>query len=479
MDVVQRKGSKHRILSQRQIEQVHDQVMRLLEDGGSRVLCPEALEILATAGCDVSDSERVRIPARLVDDALQKAPQAITVYDRNGAIALRLEQDACYYGNGSDCVHTIDLDTGERRLCMKQDVADLARFCDALPNMDFVMSFGIANDAPCGKSFVHQYETMLLNTTKPVVVTGHGRNDMIAMAQMAACTLGSAAEVHDKPSLILYSEPLSPLVHTDMGLSKVLVCCEWDIPFIYIGSPMLGASGPVTLEGTLVQAVAESLAGLVIAQNKKPGAKFIFGGDASAMDMRHSVYSYGAPELNLLNAALADMAHHYRLPFFCIAGATDAKSLDAQAGSEYALSIFNATLNGCNLIHDCGYLESGLTSSFESLLFADEIVAMTKFMLKPLDFANNVPLETMIRVGPAGTFLTEEHTTRFFRDTLWFPRFMNRENYDAWKAHAHADIRGSLNQQAHEIFEAHQPERLPDSVVSAIRDLVDTCRPDI
>ena len=320
---------------------------------------------------------------------------------------------------------------------------------------------------------------MLLNTEKPVIVTGHGRNDMLSMIDMAAAAVGGRETVAARPPLILYSEPFSPLVHTDMGVAKALICCETGVPFIYIGSPMMGATGPAAVEGTLVQAVAESLSGLVIFQNKQPGAKFIFGGDASVFDMSWAQYSYGAPELNVLNAALADMAHYYRLPFFCIAGASDAKSLDAQAGLEYALSIYGATLNGCNLIHDCGYLESGLTSSLESVLFADEIIGLVKHMLRPLVFDDStVPLDLMKKVGPGGHFLLEEHTLDRFRSTLWFPRFLDRSNFERWEKAGSRDLRQRLREEVRRIMEGHRTPMMSDEVIAEIRGISADHHPD-
>jgi trimethylamine--corrinoid protein Co-methyltransferase len=243
---------------------------------------------------------------------------------------------------------------------------------------------------------------------------------------------------------------------------------------------MMGGRSPATLEGTLVQAVAESLSGLVIFQRRQPGAKCIFGGDASVMDMRTSVFSYGSPELNILNAGFADMAHFYGLPFFCIAGATDAKVLDAQAGFEYAMSIYNATLNGCNIIHDCGYLELGITSSFESLLFADEIIGIVKHMLKPLTFNDEtVPFEVMGRVGPGGNFLAEEHTVKHFRETFCFPRFFDRNNFETWEQKGSQDLRMTLTANAKRISMTHQPEKLPAEIEQAINDIVAKHQPDV
>jgi trimethylamine--corrinoid protein Co-methyltransferase len=270
------------------------------------------------------------------------------------------------------------------------------------------------------------------------------------------------------------------MVHTEMGVGKGLICCEYGIPFIYIGSPMMGGTSPATIEGTLVQTVAESLAGLVIFQKKQAGAKFIFGGDATIMDMRTSIFSYGCPELNILNASLADMAHFYGLPFFCIAGSTDSKVLDAQAGFEFAMSIYNATLNGCNIIHDCGYLEFGSTSSFESILFSDEIIGIIKHMLKPLSFNDEtVPFKVMDSVGPGGNFLMEDHTSENFKKSFYFPRFFNRNNFETWEENGSKDLLATLNENAKKIFAEYQPEDVSEEVKSKIEDIVAKHKPDV
>ena len=480
MDTYQGKGSENRILSREQVDQVHEYALRVMEEVGCKVECGEALDILGGLGCDIQSQNRVKIHRKLVMEAIEAAPKEIEVFNRNGELAMILKKDACYYGTGSDCPTTIDLYTGRRKSSTKEDVGKLSQFCDALPHMDFIMSFGIANDAPKGCNFVHQYEAMLLNTRKPIIVTGHGKNDMMTMIQMASAALGGMEELKKKPPLILYSEPLSPLVHTEMGVSKGLICCEYGIPFIYIGSPMMGATAPVTLEGILVQTVAESLAGLVIFQGKKHGAKFIFGGDATVMDMNTSIFRYGAPELNILNGALADMAHFYRLPFFCIAGSSDAKVLDAQAGLEFALSIYNATLNGCNIIHDCGYLEYGSTSSFESVLFADEIISLVRYMLRPLTFDDEtVPIHLMGKFGPGGNFLLEKHTAENFKKVFWFPRFLDRKRYDLWENDGSKDLRMVLNEKAKVIFENHYSPELPKGTIDRIHEIVAKHQPDV
>jgi trimethylamine--corrinoid protein Co-methyltransferase len=321
---------------------------------------------------------------------------------------------------------------------------------------------------------------MLLNTTKPIIVTGHGRRDMNTMINMAAAAVGGHEALRKHPPLILYSEPLSPLIHTEMGVSKCLTCAAHGVPFIYIGSPMMGGSGPATLAGILVQANVESLSGLVIFQKKYPGAKFIYGGDVTCMDMKNSIFAYGAPELNVLNAALADLAHFYGLPFFCIAGSTDSKTLDAQAGVEYALSIYVATLNGCNIIHDCGYLEQGLTSSFESVLFANEVIDMVKYMVRPFEVNDEtVSMEAFRRVGPGGHFLMDPHTIEHFRKSFWFPQLMDRTRSGTALSEKDKGLWNRLHEKTAEIRSTESRIALPDNIKDEIRRIVKAHIPDI
>jgi trimethylamine--corrinoid protein Co-methyltransferase len=475
-----KRNEKYRKLTEKQIGEVNEYVLTLIEEVGCAVQCEEALQILGEAGCNVTDPGRIKIPRRLVKKALETAPAEIEVFNLDGEKAMHLKVGNCYYGTGSDCVTTIDLYSGKRRMCRKEDIVNLAIFSDRLPNIDFVMSFGIANDSPESGNFVHQYEAMLQGTRKPVIVTGHGRNDMTSMIKMAAEACGGIDNLKERPPLILYTEPLSPLIHTEMGVGKGLICCEFGVPFIYIGSPYMGATAPATPEGILVQAVAESLAGLVIFQLKKPGAKFIFGGDATVMDMNTTIFSYGAPELNVLNACLGDMARFYNLPFFCIAGSTDSKVLDAQAGLEYGLSIYEATLNGCSIIHDVGYLESGLTSSFESVLLADEIIGMVKYILKPLDFnPDSVALDVMDRVGPGGNFLMDNHTLANFKKRFWFPRFLDRRMFETWESGGSKELRAVLNEKAKEIFEKEKQEVLTAEAADRVKEIVKNHKPDV
>ena len=366
------------VLDARQADRVHEASLDILSDTGVAVQSQEALSLLAGVGAAV-DGERVRIPGHLVAKAIETAPTSITIHDRQGGTAMSLEDGRIYFGTGSDCPSVIDPQTGQHRGSTKSDVACFARLCDGLENIDFCMSMGIASDASRVTSYVHQFDAMVRNTGKPLIFTADGAADMRDIFDLAMAVVGGGREeLRARPRYILYDEPISPLLHTPDGLAKMMFAAEHGIPMIYVGSPMMGATAPVTMAACTAQANAESLSGLVIHQLKCPGAPFIYGADASVMDMRTMIYAYGAPELQIMNIAFADLARRYRLPFFCIAGATDAKVLDAQAAIEMAISLLISALNGCNLIHDVGYLESGRCSSQESIVLGDGLIGMVK-----------------------------------------------------------------------------------------------------
>jgi len=235
-----------------------------------------------------------------------------------------------------------------------------------------------------------------------------------------------------------------------------------------------GATAPVTLAGCLALANAESLTGLVMAQLKREGAPFIYGGGVLPMDMRTSIVAYGAPELQLAGAALADMAHFYTLPRFSGAGASDSKILDQQAMIEGTLSTLMQALCGANLVHDVGYLESGLTSSYEMVAAIDEVISMVKYIMSGVEInEETLALDVIDRVGPGGNFIDDKHTLRHFRGG-WFPRLLDRKNYAAWASDGKQTMGDRLNKRVKEILAEHVPEPLPSETVDRIKEIIGT-----
>ncbi|HOL17990.1 MAG TPA: trimethylamine methyltransferase family protein [Bacillota bacterium] len=459
------------LLSEDQLEQIHYGTLEVLERTGVKVHEKEALELLHGAGARV-EGNLVKIPAWLVERALATAPSRVGLAARDGSRALSLEKGNIYYGTGSETPFTIDINSGERRRTVKADVCNAARLADALKNIDFVMALALAYDVPLASADVHQFEAMLLNTTKPICFTTYDRRGLLDIIEMAELAAGGAEALREKPNLIHYAEPTAPLQHTREALEKLITCAAERIPVVYASVVMLGATGPVTMAGALVVANAEILSGLVIHQLKAPGAPFIYGGGIPPMDMTTSICSYGAPERDLGCSALVRLSQYYNLPSFTTAGCSDAHRFDQQAGMEAGFNLLISGLAGGNLIHDLGYMGVGMTSCLEYVLLCDEAAGAVKHLLRGVAVnPETLALDLIEKVGPGGHFLSEEHTARHFRQEMYFPKTLNRDNYDGWLAGGGKTFDQKANERVKEILAQHTVPPLPPEVVKEIKSI--------
>ena len=245
------------------------------------------------------------------------------------------------------------------------------------------------------------------------------------------------------------------------------------MPCAYIPTALSGGSGPVTIAGAMAVANAEALSGLVISQLKCPGAPFIYGVNVTVLDMRTMISAYEPPEFVLTNSIFAAMAHHYRLPVWGLAGAADSKVLDAQAGAEAMMSILMALMSGGNLVHDVGYLESGLTSSMEMILLCDELIPMCRRIVEGFRLDDEAfALDVIDQVGPGGFFLDTDHTLDNWRTAHWHPRLLDRRRYHSWKEDGCPDIGDRLNAEARSILEGYRVEPLPDATRQEIARVI-------
>jgi trimethylamine--corrinoid protein Co-methyltransferase len=466
------------VLSQDEIKQIHEATLKVLEETGVKVLEPEVRSLLQGIGAKI-DGEIAYISPKLVENALKTAPKSVQVYSRDGSPGIVLEEGKSWFGTGSDCPFIMDSRTGERRPSNKKDVQELALLCDALPNIEFVMSLCIVLDVPPRHSDVHQFEAMITNTMKPIVFTAHDKRGMEHIIKIAEAAMG-ADKFKDHPSICLYAEPISPLEHVPVAMEKMLLAAERKIPVVYTPCPMAGATAPATMAGTLVTGNAEVLSGLVIHQAKNPGAPFIAGGVMTILDMGTANISYGAPELHLLCSAYTQIAHHYGLPMFGTAGCTDAKVLDQQAAIEATASVLVQALVGANLIHDVGFLEYALTGSFEMVAMTDEVVGMVRRITRGIEVnAETLAVDVIKKVGPAGHFLNEDHTFEHFRRETWFPTIIDRNNRERWEAAGSKTLGEKLNEKVLDILATHKPQPLPDSAISQIKAVVESYEKEV
>ena len=257
-----------RVLSDDQIEEVFLAALDVLERVGTRIHGEEGLALLHNAGCLVNDGDLVRIPTWLVRDALSTTPNRIVVAGRDRSKRIRLEKNQFHFGTGSDCPSMVDPQTDEVRKWTFEDVRNAARISDALPNIDFHMSLGLTSGVLPKTYDRPQFLAMLKGTSKPLVITAVDKEGLVDQYHMACEVLGGPEEFAKTPLFVVYIEPSSPLTSSVEAVEKLLYAAETGIPAIYTPCIMAGGTGPVTLAGTMVQALAEYLTGVVMAQLK-------------------------------------------------------------------------------------------------------------------------------------------------------------------------------------------------------------------
>jgi trimethylamine--corrinoid protein Co-methyltransferase len=344
---------------------------------------------------------------------------------------------------------------------------------DALPNYDFLMSYAIASDSPSAASDLHQFEAMTSHCSKPVIFTAHNAENTEALIMMAAACAGGLEQLSANPYIILYSEPISPLVHTNDGVGKMFKCFEYNIPVVYTPGVLAGATTPVTKAGCIVQMNAESLAGVVMAQLKKKGAPVIIGGGATPMDMKTTATLYGAPETSMNYAVMTQLAQFYGLPNFTEAGCVNAPLPGIQAGVEAAMSILMTQLAGCNLVHDVGYLEGGKTGYLPFLAFCEDIISMARYTGGGTrTSADHLAVDCIDDVGPGGNFMSHEHTFKYFREEIWSPRYMIRDRWEQWEKGGKVTPLDRAIEEVKEILAHHHALPLPDGAAGEMQKII-------
>jgi len=461
------------VLSDTQLENLHLAALEALRRTGIRFRHPGALDLLRESGAFISDGNLVKFPAAIVEDAIASTPSRIVMCDRDGQPAMLLEGANVYFGTGSDCPNCIDPETGIHRRFTQADLINGYHLCDSLPNIHFLMSMGIPSDVDAALIYDTQIALMLEHTTKPIVFVTNDRASCQRAIDMAAAVAASHEALVEQQHILLYSEPSSPLQQSETAVDKLLLMAEYGLPVVHSPGTLMGGTAPIAMAGGLVMSLAEILSALVVHQLQRRGAPFVFGAGLHHMDMSAGQICYGSPEFQLTKAAIGQLGRWYGMPTWGYAGCSDAKVMDEQAAVEAMLSVVMAGLSGNNLAHDVGYLESGLTTSFEMIVLTDELVAMTDHLMKGIEVSEDtLLLDELHRVGPGGHFLGEETRKRFH--DFWFPGLLDRSRRPQWLEAGATTLAQRLNARVKEIIKEHQPKPLGPDKKRKIQEILAT-----
>ena len=472
-----RKNGTHallfKVLSDAQCDELFEATLQCLEQVGVQVPHPDARALIVGAG-GKAHGDIARIPRGLVKDALSMKPAAFEIWHRDQQRAMEVAIDKVNFGPGLTNTYFHDPNTGERRKTRRGDAGLTARVCDALEQIHYVFGLGLIDDVPAHLAPVYEFAELLTNTVKPILAWGYSIENLALIDRMATAVVGSEDALRERPIYGVFGTYQSPLVNTAEDLAKLLWSAERNMPFIYDGGPVVGLTSPMTGASALVLALAAALSGVVVAQLKQPGAPIAVGGLPVPADLRTSRVAYGAPETSLYGSAFADLCRHLKLPFMSAAGASESKLLDSQAAIESTIQLVFSALSGTPLVHDLGFLDGAELGSLGLLVMTDEIVAMTRRIMRGVTVnAETVMLDLIKKVGPGGYFMTEARSSKLCRREIWLPGLMDRDSHGIWEQKGGKSMEQRVVQRLHQILETHRPEPLSRIVRERISGILE------
>lgn len=461
-----------RVLTEKQVAQVHDAALRCLERTGVNVYNAEARALLVQAGAR-ADNVRVRIPPHIIHEAVKNTPSTFSLWSRDALHEWPLCPGQVYFGPGPTCTYFIDPHTGERRQTRRGDAALTARVCDALKNIDFVMGLGLISDVNPRLAPVYEFAELVTHTTKPLLAWAYSEENLRDIYRIAAAVTGSEHTLRERPFFALFANAQAPLVHTSQDMANVFWAIERDIPIVYMGGGSAGVTAPITGAGLLVTFLAGALSSLAVVQLKKQGTRICIGGVPNSMDLLTGRPNYGGPEMSLYSSAMADIARYLCVPFMGTAGASEAKCLDLQAAIESSVQVILSGLSGAVMVHDVGFLDCADIGSLESLVMNDEIIAMTRRIMKGIEISEDtLMLDLIDEVGPGGAFIATSETARRCRKEIWSPSLFDRKPWVLWQAAGGKSLNDAVRARLHEILERHVPPPLPENVIQEIGSIL-------
>ena len=438
------------LLNEEQILQVHGYALRILFETGVRVDSPSVVEMLERNGQARVEGRSVKLSPELVESAIQSAPSSIQMYDRRGNSSFCLGgDDRLRFGIGVTALYYQEPVNEELELFTRQHMRALTRLGSALPLYDLISTPGILRDVPEAASDLYGSLEHMTNTVKPLVLLVSDEHNFGPVLDMFEHLHGGLGE---KPFVLPYFNPVSPLVMDSGTLLKMEAAVARDLPFIFSNYSMAGASTPLTPAGTLALLLAELLAGLTISQVMKPGTPILLGMLPVYFDMK-SMLNFYDPQSILLNLACAEMLAHYKLPHCGTSGSGTGWGMDLIAADTYWMNILTFVLKRSGLAPFVGDSLGSKAISPTTIVHVHEIIEQSLRLADgfQLDDAQAV-LDEIAKVGPGGNFLSSPSTLRNYKDGYYFSSVYPRWTMERWRTKGQPSARQVLREKTQSLL---------------------------
>ncbi|WP_377187604.1 trimethylamine methyltransferase family protein [Ruegeria meonggei] len=469
-------GGVLNVLTQAQIERIHEAALTALETIGLADAPQSGIDYLTGVGCILGDDGRIRFPRALVEDTLAKANRSVTLHSRDGKTDLELSGTKVHYGTAGAAVSMVDVQGREYRDSTVQDLHDASRICENLENIHFVQRPMVCRD-------ITDNLEMDLNT---VYATTSGTFKHIGTSFTEPSHVGPAIEMlhmiaggedkwRERPFMSNSNcFVVPPMKFATESCEVMELCIKAGMPVLLLSAGMAGATAPSTIAGAITQATAECLAGLVYVNAVSPGAPAVFGTWPFGLDLRTGAMSIGSGEQALLSSGCAQMHRFYDLPGGAAAGASDSKLPDMQAGWEQMCSNVMAGLSGLNMVYEAAGMHASLLGfCFESLILSDDLIGQALRCVRGIEVTDEtLALDQMAEVcmdGPGHYLGTDATLSRMQADYV-YPTFGDRASPKEWVELGKPDLIEKAIQRKQEILSTPSPARFDPMLDAKLRD---------
>ncbi|WP_028793439.1 trimethylamine methyltransferase family protein [Thalassobaculum salexigens] len=468
------RGPPARILSDDALESIHEASLTILEEIGIDFLLPDARDRLAAAGATVQ-GERVRFDRTLVMDLVAKAPSAFDVHSRTPERSVRFGGDEIVICSVASAPNVSDLDGG-RRVGNREDYRNLLKLAQSLNAMHALGGYPVEPvDIHASVRHLEGLRDMVTLTDRIPHAYSLGRDRIEDGIEIVRLSRGvDRATLEREPSLFSVINASSPLRYDTPMLEGVIALAESGQVTVITPFTLAGAMAPVTIAGALAQQNAEALAGIAFSQVVRPGAPVVYGGFTSNVDMKSGAPAFGTPEYMQAAVAGGQLARRYDLPYRS-SNVNAANVPDAQAAWESAFSLWGTFTGGVNLLmHGCGWMEGGLTASFEKMVMDADMIAMVAGFLDPLTVDDaSLALDAVREVGPGGHFFGTAHTQERYRTAFFAPMVSDWRNFETWDEAGAPDALTRANGLVKRLLAEYEEPPMDPAIREALDAFVD------
>ena len=421
------------ILSDDQVESIHRASLRVLCETGIEIMSEPARALFKTAGAQVDASNnRVRLEPELVEASIATCPSDWVMHARNPARNVPIGGNWLAYCNATTPPYVSGPGV-PRQPGSFETFQQSVRLCQALDEVHFFYGYPVEpQDLPVNSRHLDAYHTLATQTDK--AWRAYAMSDMSDAINMARIARGiNKNQFAREPSLMLNCNTNSPLKIDEAMCDGLIAMSTLGQPVVISAFTMAGAMAPITMAGALVEQNAECLAGMMLTQLVKPGAPVVYGAFTSNVHMKSGAVALGTPEYAQAAIAGGQLARRYNVPYKS-SNVNSSNAPDAQGAYESMNALWATHMGHCNIMaHGIGWLESGLTFSFEKAVIDAEMLRMMQAFLKPMDMSEKaLGVDAIARVGPGGHFFGDELTLSRYETAFWEPKLSDWKPYDGW-----------------------------------------------